>query len=151
MKYVLKARCVEAGFSPNRLLSVSKMAYSHQYCLSVCRKSEKCVKKCRIVCICRGKLVVLQSGKKALMTNYYLNNKTFMKKIAIIVCFIGLVVMDGSVEAQGLFGGRKRNKARIERAAKKKTGTLPIMVKGEKFEMVLVRGGSYMMGCDPEF
>lgn len=74
-----------------------------------------------------------------------------MKKIAIIVCFIGLVVMDGSVEAQGLFGGRRRSKARSERAAKAKSETLPVVVNGEKFEMVLVRGGSYMMGCDPEF
>ena len=74
-----------------------------------------------------------------------------MKKVAVIVCLLGLLLTGWDAGAQGLFGGRKRSKARSERAAKKKTGTLPVLVKGERFEMVLVRGGSYMMGCDPEF
>jgi formylglycine-generating enzyme required for sulfatase activity len=55
------------------------------------------------------------------------------------------------VEAQGLFGGRRRDRARKEQKAKVRLETMPVQVKGERFEMVLVRGGSYMMGCDPEF
>ncbi|MBR6991415.1 MAG: formylglycine-generating enzyme family protein [Bacteroidales bacterium] len=74
-----------------------------------------------------------------------------MKKITTVVCLLTLILTGLEAEGQGLFGGRKRNRARSERTDKVRLETMPVQVKGEKFEMVLVRGGSYMMGCDPEF
>ena len=72
-------------------------------------------------------------------------------RVILFVCFLGLLVFGGDAEAQGLFGGRRRDRARQQQSRNAKANTMPVMVNGEKFDMLLVRGGSYMMGCDPEY
>lgn len=74
-----------------------------------------------------------------------------MKKFTLIVCLLGMLLAGLDADGQGLFGGRRRDRARKVPKTNTRLETMPVQVKGEKFEMVLVRGGSYMMGCDPEF
>ena len=69
------------------------------------------------------------------------------KDVLLLVC---LLLVSASAEAQ-LFGGKWRVRMNNRSAKQERQETLPVEVKGEKFDMVLVQGGTYMMGCDPEF
>jgi formylglycine-generating enzyme required for sulfatase activity len=74
-----------------------------------------------------------------------------MKKATTVVCLLGLLLAGLEAEGQGLFGSKRRERARSERTPNTRYETLSVQANGEKFEMVLVQGGAYMMGCDPEF
>ena len=74
-----------------------------------------------------------------------------MKKTMMMLCLLGMLVQSSGAMAQGLFGGKWRVRMNGRSVKQERHETLSVEVNGEKFDMVLVRGGTYMMGCDPEF
>ena len=60
------------------------------------------------------------------------------KDVLLLVC---LLLVSTSAEAQ-LFGGRWHMRINNRSAPRERHETLPLEVNGEKFDMVLVRGGT---------